>query len=58
LVQWMSQAAPSQMRECRFRTLYFAIPLPKQGLAWKRWLTRHPVHYALPAGVATDLPAL
>jgi len=57
-VQGTPPAAPSQLRECRLRTLYFAIPLPKQGPAWQRWLTRHPVHYELPAGVATNLPAL
>jgi len=40
------------------RTLSSAIPLPKQGPAWQRWLARHPLQYKLPAGVATDLPAL
>ena len=58
LVQWTPPAAPSQMGECRLRTLFSAIPLPKQGPAWQRWLARHPVQYELPAGVATDLPAL
>ena len=46
------------MGECRLRALYEAIPVPKQGPAWQRWLTRHPVQYELPAGVTADLPAL
>jgi len=44
--------------ECRLRALYEAIPVPKQGPAWNRWLTRHPVQYELPAGVTSDLPDL
>jgi len=32
--------------------------MPKQGLAWQPWLTRHPVQYKIPAGVTADLPAL
>jgi len=52
-VQWTPPAAPSQMGECRLRTLYSAIPLPKQGPAWQRWLARHLVLYELPAGVTT-----
>jgi len=32
--------------------------VPKEGPAWQRWLTRHPVQYELPAGVTADLPAL
>jgi len=58
LVQWTPSHAPSQLGECRLRALYEAIPLPKQGPAWQRWLTRHPVQYELPAGVTADLPAL
>jgi len=58
LVQWRPPPAPSLLGECRLRTLYSAIPLPKQGSAWQRLLTRHPVQYELPAGVETDLPAL
>jgi len=46
------------MGECRLRTFYSAILLPMQGSAWQRWLARQPVQYELPAGVATDLPAL
>jgi len=42
-VLWTPPAAPSQFGECRLRTLYSAIPLPKQGPAWQRWLARHPV---------------
>ena len=57
LVLWTPPAAPSPMGECRLRTLYFALPLPKQGLAWQLWLARHFVQYELPAGVAKDLPA-
>jgi len=33
LVLWTPPAAPSPMGECRSRTLYCALPLPKQGLA-------------------------
>jgi len=51
LVQWTPPPAPSQLGECRLRTLYSAIPLPKQGPAWQRWPTRHPVQDELPAGV-------
>jgi len=58
LVPWTPPAADSQMGECSLRTLYSAIPLPKQGPAWQRWLARHPVQYELPAGVATELLAL
>ena len=58
LVQWTAPHAPSQLGECRLRALYEAIPVPKQGPAWQRWLTRHPVQYELPAGVTADLPAL
>jgi len=58
LFQWTPPAAPSQMEECSLRTLYSAILMPKQGPAWQRWMGRHPVQYELPAGVATDLPAL
>ena len=57
LVQWTPPHAPSRLGECRLRALYEAIPVPKQG-PWKRWLTRHPEQYELPAGVTTDLPAL
>ena len=46
------------MKECRPRTLYSAIPLPKQGPAWQLLLTRPPVQYELPAEVETDLPSL
>jgi len=58
LVQWTPPHAASQLGECRLRALYEAIPVPKQGPAWQRWLTRHPVQYELPAGVTADLPAL
>jgi len=58
LVQWTPPHAPSQLGECRLRAPYEAIPVPKQGPAWQRWLTRHPVQYKLPAGVTADLPAL
>jgi len=58
LVQWTPPHAPIQLGECRLRALYEAIPGPKQGPEWQRWLTRHPVQYELPAGVTTDLPAL
>jgi len=58
LVQWTPPHAPSQLGKCRLQALYEAIPVPKQGPAWQRWLTRHPVQYELPAGVSTDLPAL
>ena len=58
LVQWTPPHAPSQSGECRQRALYEAIPVSKQGPDWKRWLTRHPVQYELPAGVTADLPAL
>jgi len=42
LVQWTPPHAPIQLEECRLRSLYEAIPVPKQGPAWQRWLTRHP----------------
>jgi len=58
LVQWEPPHAPSQSGECRLRALYEAIPVPKQGPAWQRWLTRHLVQYELPAGVTAHLPAL
>jgi len=58
LTQWTPPHAPIQMRECRLVALYEAIQVPKQGAAWLRWLTRHPVQYELPAGVTADLPAL
>jgi len=58
LVQWTPPNAPSQLRECRLRTPYSAISLLKQGRAWHRWLTRHPVQCKLPAGVVMALPAL
>jgi len=58
LVQWTPPLAASQLGECCLRTLYSVIPLRKQGPAWQRWLTRHPVQYELPAGVETNLPAL
>jgi len=58
LVQWTHPHGPSQLRECLLRMLYSAIPLPKQGPAWQRWLTRHRVQYELPAGVVTAVPAL
>jgi len=58
LVQWAPPHAPRQVTECRLRALYEAIPVPKQGPAWNRWLTRHPVQYELPAGVTSDLPDL
>ena len=45
LVQWTPPHAPSQLGECRLRALYEATPVPKQGPAWQRWLTRHPVQY-------------
>jgi len=57
-VQWTPPHAPIQLGECRRRALYEAIPVPKQGPAWQRWLTRHPVQYELPAGLTADLPAL
>jgi len=57
LVQWTPPHAPIQLGECRLRALYEAIPVPKQGPAWQRRLTRHPVQYELPAGVTADLPA-
>jgi len=43
LVQWTPPHAPSQLGECRLRGLYAVIPVPKQGPAWQRWLSRHPV---------------
>jgi len=43
LVQWTPQHAPMKLGECRLRALYEAIPVPKQGPAWQRWLKRHPV---------------
>jgi len=58
LVEWTVPPAPSQLEECRLRKLYSAIPLPQQGPAWQRWLTRHPVQYELPAAVVRDVPAL
>ena len=58
LVLWTPPYAPSQLGECCLRALYEAIPVPKQGPAWQRWLTRHPLQYELPAGVTADLPAL
>jgi len=58
LLQWTPPHAPTHLGECRLRALYEAIPVPKQGPAWQRWLTRHPVQYKVPAGVTTDLPAL
>jgi len=45
LVQWTPPHAPIQLGECHLRALYEAIPVPKQGPAWQRWLTRHPVQY-------------
>jgi len=36
LVPWTPPAADSHMGECSLRTLYSAIPLPKQGPAWQR----------------------
>jgi len=57
-VQWTPPHAPIRLGECRLRVQYEAIPVPKQGPAWKRWLTRHPAQYELPAGVTADLPAL
>jgi len=32
--------------------------VPKQGPAWQRWLTRHPLQYELPTGLTADLPPL
>jgi len=58
LVQWTPRAASSQIGEFRLLTLYFAIPLPKEGPAWQHWAARHPVQYELPARVATDLADL
>jgi len=58
LVQWTPPHAPSQLGACRLRALYEAIPVPKQGPVWQRWLTRLPVEYELPAGVTANLPAL
>jgi len=43
LFQWTHPHAPSQLGECRLRALYEAIPVPMQGPAWQRRLTRHPV---------------
>ena len=43
MVQWTPPSAPSQLGKCRLRTLCSVIPLPKQGPAWQRWLTRHRV---------------
>ena len=58
LVQWTPPHAPIHLGECRLRALCEAIPVPKQGPAWQRWLTRHPMQYELPAGVTADLFAL
>ena len=58
LVPWTPPRAASQLGEWHLRALYAAIPVPKQSPAWQRWLTRQPVQYELPAGVATDLRAL
>jgi len=58
LLQWTPPHAPIQLEECRLRALYEAIPVPKQGPAWQRWVMRHPVQCEVPAGVRTDLPAL
>jgi len=43
LVQWTPPHAPRQCGECRLRAPYAAVPVPKQGPAWQRWLPRHPV---------------
>jgi len=56
--QWTPPRAPSQVRECRLQTLYSAIPLPKHGMPWHRWLTRDPMQNELLARVETDFPAL
>jgi len=58
LFQWTPPHASIQLGECRLRALYEAIPVPKQGPAWQRWVMRQPVQYEIPAGVRTDLPVV
>jgi len=41
-VRWRPPGAPIQLEECRLRALYEAIPVPKQGPEWQRWLMLHP----------------
>jgi len=58
LVQWIPPRARIQIVSCLLRDLYEAIPVPKQGPAWQRWVTGNPVPYELPARVKTDVPVL